>query len=241
VGLYEKLLHERINELNNKYENIFRISHDLKSLKEYWGDIERISDIDNAHAMYLSSNNWDFSVFNDVIEKLDVLLNNDYAKLSSILCAGVEDVRSALYSIFDDTWKGVTKDAFFRRIITDNDYVRQRGVCPCFAYVTLQAPKVTNVFNREAYMENLSNIKKGLNQLEKDSFSSLFSLYCKLYYMRLAYDTYEYFGYYSLIRHYAIFVTYICLLKEDEKTAQDFRRCASTYQFSRINDILGGK
>jgi len=240
VALYQDLLYERIKELNNQYEKIFSIQHDLHNLRKYWVDLERISDLDNAHAMYLSSNNWEFSVFNDVIDKLSILLNNDYSKLNSILCAGVEDVRSSLYSTFDKTWTGLTKKEFFGRIISNHDYIRQNGICPCFAYITLQAPKLTNVFNKGKYIVSLSEIKQGLK--DKDSFKKLFNLYCKLYYMRLAYDTYEYFGYYSLVRHYAIFITYTLLINDDVKTANDFKHFASTYQFARIKNILtGGK
>lgn len=238
VALYQNLLYKRIRELNSQYEEIFNIPYDLHNLKKYWTDLERISDLDNAHAMYLSSNNWDFSVFNNVLEKLSIILNNDYSRLNSILCAGVEDVRSSLYSTFDNTWGGLTKEDFYCRIISDREYVRENGICPCFAYVTLQAPKLTNVFDREKYINSLSKIKKELNMMEREHFENIFSLYCKLYYMRLAYDTYEYFGYYSLIRHYAIFITYTWLTKESMKKADDFKHLASTYQFSRIKNVL---
>jgi len=238
ITLYQSLLFDRIRELNFKYEEIFNISYNLKSLREYWIGLEKISDLDNAHAMYLSSNNWGFSVFNKVIEEIMTLLDNDYLKLNSILCAGVEDVRSTLFYTFDNSWANISKDNFYRRIISNHDYVRQNGICPCFAYISINAPKLTKLFNREKYVCNLLELRDKMDINKRKLFDGLYKLYCTLYYLRIAYDSYEYFGYYSFVRHYAIYITYNLLVENDEESANNFKSFASTYQFSKIKTIL---
>jgi hypothetical protein len=238
VTLYQNLLYERIRELNLQYESIFTIPYNLTSLKKYWIELEKISDLDNAHAMYLSSNNWGFSVFNGIIDEILTLLDNDYSKLNSILCAGVEDVRSTLFATFDNSWSNITKDNFYKRIILNHDYVRQNGICPCFAYVSINAPRLMKVFNKEKYVNNILELRDKMDTNKRTLFDRFYKLYCALYYLRIAYDSYEYFGYYSFVRHYAIYMTYNLLLEKGEENANDFKRFASTYQFTHIKNIL---
>lgn len=95
VQKYCDFLFDRLLKLTVAYENIFSIDINIKSLKRYWESVENISNIDNAHAMYLSSNNWTFSVFNDVLSKLESLLNGDYSLLNFLLSAGEKDIRTA--------------------------------------------------------------------------------------------------------------------------------------------------
>jgi hypothetical protein len=238
VKLYKQLFFEIIKELNSQYEEIFSIPQDLNNLKKYWRGLEKISDLDNAHAMYLSSNNWEFSVFNTVIEKLMTLLDNDYSKLNSILCAGAEDVRSALFSTFDNSWDNMMKSNFYQRIITEHDYIRENGICPCFAYISLSAPKLTNIFNEEKYNSDFLELKNNMDSNKKLIFENIFDLYCTLYYIRNAYDTYEYFGYFAFTRNYAIYVTYNLLAEVDSDKANQFKYFATTYQFKHIRNIL---
>lgn len=238
VQKYCDFLFDRLLKLTVAYENIFSIDINIKSLKRYWESVENISNIDNAHAMYLSSNNWTFSVFNDVLSKLESLLNGDYSLLNFLLSAGEKDIRTAYYDKCISC-NEIDERAFYEKIISENMCVYPNGICPCFTFVKNNIPKMEASLDKDKFKNRLSSITEKLGD-SKEEFFSTYMLYCKLYYTRLAYDTYEYFCYYSFVRHYAIYITYHFLSKKDEKTALSFKHFASTYQFSKIKEILGG-
>ncbi len=61
-----------------------------------WGDFVRLADIDNAHAMYLSSGNWKFSVFNRLTDWIQTL-GTDQDAMEALLMGGITDVRTSVY------------------------------------------------------------------------------------------------------------------------------------------------
>ena len=66
----------------------------------------------------------------------------------------------------------------------------------------------------------------------------VYNCYCELYFTRMSYDTYEYFGYYSFLRHYAILITYKILKESNEDHADIFKYYSSTYQFEKAVSVL---
>lgn len=238
VQKYCDFLYDCLLQLTVAYEDIFSVDVNMESLKSYWESVEYISNIDNAHAMYLSSNNWTFSVFNDVLSKLEILLNGDYSLLNFLLSTGEKDIRTAYYDKCSSSSE-IDEQAFYEKIISQNMCVYQNGICPCFTFVKNNIPKMEASLDKVKFKNRLSSIIEKMGESKKE-FTSTYMLYCKLYYTRLAYDTYEYFGYYSFIRHYAIYITYRFLSEKDEKMALSFKHFASTYQFSKIKEILGG-
>lgn len=61
-----------------------------------WLDFAPVADADNAHAMYLSSGNWDFSVFNRLTTWIYSLPVPDQLR-SALLTGGVQDIRTVIY------------------------------------------------------------------------------------------------------------------------------------------------
>lgn len=239
TGMYLELYHKRMKQLNAAYEEIFGLKNSLKDLVFFWKQVVDISNLDNAHAMYLSSNNWEFSVFNEVLEELSEILEGDFGKLNPLLTAGVEDVRSAIFSQ-DDRYIGLSEKSFYNKILMTEDYIRQNGICPCFTYIAIKNPRLQEKMSREAYNLALEDVMESLDKPEQKRFIQVYDSYCKLYFTRLAYDTYEYFGYYAFLRHYAIFVTYKMLMNSNEEKANKFRHYASTYQFEQAINVLEG-
>lgn len=239
VDKYQNLLFDRLIQLVDAYDKILVIPNlNLEVIMNYWASVEEISNIDNAHAMYLSSNNWDFSVFNDVLQSMESLLNGNYANMNILLSGGEKDIRTAYYEQCI-TNSIESESDFYSRIISDNQTVCVNGICQCFLFVNHDIPTVNRTLNIDKFNKKLNNIYNSLGD-KKSEFKSIYSMYCRLYYLRLAYDTFEYFGYYSFIRHYAIYLTYCYILNKDENTASEFKHFASTYQFSKIKKILGG-
>lgn len=238
VQKYCDFLYDRLLQLTEAYEKIFVTDVNMESLMAYWQSVEDISNIDNAHAMYLSSNNWTFSVFNDVLSKLENLLNGDYSLLNFLLSTDEKDIRTAYYDQCS-TASSINERSFYEKIISENMCVCSNGICPCFTFVKNDVPRMRASLDKKKFDDKLSVIIDNMGE-RKSEFISTYELYCKLYYTRLAYDTYEYFGFYSFVRHYAIYITYRFLSETDEEKALSFKHFASTYQFSKIKEILGG-
>lgn len=236
---YIELYRKRMCQLNMAYEGVLNLNVSSKEITLFWKRVADISNLDNAHAMYLSSNNWDFSVFNETLEELSEILQGDFDKLSPLLTAGVEDVRSAIFSQ-GDNYAGLSEEVFYDKILQSEDYIRKNGICPCFTYITVKHPKFQRKIDVGTYKRVLTEVVESLEATSKKRFTQVYDSYCKLYFTRLAYDTYEYFGYYAFLRHYAIFITYMMLKVESEEKANMFRHYASTYQFESAIKILEG-
>lgn len=237
VDDYIKLYQKRMIQLNNAYECFAGTEIEKEKAISFWRSVTDISNIDNAHAMYLSSNNWEFSVFDQVLEELLRILQGDYNRLNPLLTAGIKDVRSVIFTMDMQQYLGLMEEDFYFRIIENGDFIRSNGVCPFFCYIINKRPSLPkesdNMNYESALNEVLSTLKK-----DKEYFIDVYKCYCKLYYTRMAYDTYEYFGYYSFLRHYAIFITYNMLKNENIEHANMFRHYISTYQFERAISIL---
>lgn len=236
---YLEFYRKRMCQLNIAYERILKLNVSLKDIVLFWKQVSDISNLDNAHAMYLSSNNWDFSVFNEILEELSEILRGDFSKLSPLLTAGVEDVRSAIFSQ-GDNYVGLSEEAFYDQIIQSEDYIRKNGICPCFTYIAVKHPNLQKKIDVGSYKRALTEVVESLDETSQKRFTQVYDSYCKLYFTRLAYDTYEYFGYYAFLRHYAIFSTYKLLKIENDEKANMFRHYASTYQFENAINILEG-
>lgn len=236
---YIEFYKRRMIQLNRAYERIENLEITKENITEFWKSVVDISNIDNAHAMYLSSNNWEFSVFNQVLEELLEILQGDYNKLNPLLTAGIEDVRSSIFTMNMQQYLGLKKEDFYSNIVENKDYIRSNGVCPFFSYIVNETPSFKRRMDRTEYEMALKEVLDSLHGNMRQHFLDVYECYCKLYFTRMAYDTYEYFGYYSFIRHYAIFVTYNMLSNEDVECANMFKHYISTYQFERAVSILG--
>lgn len=237
VDTYIEVYKKRMLQLNNAYECITDIRFTKKEIIEFWKSVVDISSVDNAHAMYLSSNNWEFSVFDQVLNELLRILQGDYNKLNPLLTAGIKDVRSVIFTMEMQQYLGLTEEGFYSRIIENKDFMRSNGVCPFFGYIVNKSPSLKSEIDSTDYEISLKEIVGSLNE-DKQHFIDVYKCYCKLYYIRMAYDTYEYFGYYSFLRHYSIFVTYNMLKNEGIEHANLFKHYISTYQFERAISIL---
>lgn len=127
VEKYCLLLDKRLHQLSDAYEKIFSIDINIYTLMNYWESVENISNIDNAHAMYLSSNNWSFSVFNDILTRLEELLNGDYSLLNFILSTGEKDIRTAFYDQCKFSY--MSEQDFYAHIISTSKCVYSNGIC----------------------------------------------------------------------------------------------------------------
>lgn len=238
ANAYIEFFKSRMIQLNSAYEKIVNLEITKVNIIEFWKSVVDISNLDNAHAMYLSSNNWEFSVFNQVLEELLEILQGDYNKLNPLLTAGIEDVRSSVFSIDMQQYLGVTEEDFHLRIVENKDFIRSNGICPFFVYIVNKSPFFKKRMDSAEYEMALKEVLNSLHGDRLQHFIDVYECYCKLYFTRMSYDTYEYFGYYSFIRHYAIFVTYNMLMNEDVEHANTFKHYISTYQFEKAVSIL---
>lgn len=189
-----------------------------KFLKEYIV----VADVDNAHAMYLSSDNWHFSVFKKVIDALQVKYPNR-TLFYSILKGGIIDIRTFIYCISNDY---VTVDSLtwhVEKTIHHGNIIDEQLWSPLLLF-----PFVN--FNR----------KTELNQFDLPQFEicPLVEGYFDLYHTRYLYDAIEYFGYYGFVRN-AIAELCVELAEKhgDEKLAR-IGEYITLYQFNFCNEIL---
>lgn len=142
-----------------------------------------IADFDNAHAMYLSSDNWDFSVFNSIIKQLSNKYKNP-KDFENILQGNILDIRTVAY-IWKDKYN-FTEDKSISILKTIKDYncIENNHIMPIllFQYGTKKLQKLP--------IEK--NIQLSCILVEK---------YQDLYYARFLYDSIEYFGFYGFIRN----------------------------------------
>lgn len=238
IDEYLKLLSKRLLELNTQYDLFRKVDYsNTDELIKQWASVIAISNIDNAHAMYLSSNNWDFSVFNAVLIELRSVISDDEDFLA-ILSLGVQDIRTRIFSTLPKEYKCTSEDDFFVKVLKNHDFITDDGICPFLLYHTCKVQYTpTRITPIEPIIERLI---KGKTHTEIQRFYDILDNYARLFYARLAYDTYEYYGYYAFIRHFAIRKTFETI--KDSIVAERFKHFSSTYQFDRAIQILtGGK
>lgn len=238
ANAYIELYKRRMIQLNDAYEKILNLELTMENIIDFWKSVVDISNIDNAHAMYLSSNNWDFSVFNQVLDELLEILQGDFNKLNPLLTAGIEDVRSSVFTMDMQQYMGMTEEDFYSHIAKNKDFIRSNGICPFFAYIVNKSPSFKKGIDNIEYEMVLNEVLYSLHEDKRQHFIDVYECYCRLYFTRMSYDTYEYFGYYSFIRHYAIFITYNMLRNDDVEHANAFKHYISTYQFEKAVSIL---
>jgi hypothetical protein len=217
---------------------------DLSAWYQFWKQAATLADIDNAHAMYLSSGNWPFSVFNGVIEELSAMIT-DQGLLNILLTAGIQDARTTVYSNSDQAYRGLSRTEFATAIRKRFDWVREDGIMPLFTYkaatgnVSFTRPELT-----APYAAAVKEILKQVSEDKGQRFVGVLSSYVALYAARAAYDIYEYFGMYAFLRHTLIRKTTTALKTYSEDLSREFHYAASTYQFNRALQALtnaGGK
>lgn len=233
---YLALLRRRMRALETTHLDALR---DLSSatLGQVWTSLCFAADIDNAHAMYLSSDNWPFSVFNQILDQIEEFTENDDSLMAPILTGGVVDVRTATWGGLGQNYIGLTREQFVAEVIKSKDWVRDDGVAPLVSFESGSSSRPSGLpeleDTRARFESAVGEIRAGLSPTEVSQFQEIVDAYCALYNARLEYDTYEYFGPYAVIRH-ALILKSIGLLQEQGLDSDSFREAATTYQFDEI-------
>jgi hypothetical protein len=217
---------------------------DANGVCELWCMGERLLDVDNAHAMYLSSDNWPFSVFRGILDALFGLLEDDPLLVQGLLSAGMQDVRTSVHTLFHAQYRGLTRGEFAAQIRSNKDWIRESGVMPILCYKAATGPVSDSLSEGQEHSLRLqfedacAQCREKLELSEREIFGVLLSTYRRLYAARTAYDIYEYFGFYGFARHLAILRTKQLLASISKEVANSFHYSASTYQFSEFRGVL---
>jgi hypothetical protein len=244
---YLALLKEDLGRLHDIHiQAIFSCErYSLADWKSLWSEIAPLADIDNAHAMYLSSDNWPFSVFHKIISEFEMLVPSDDAgALGTILTTGVQDARTYVYQNLGGIMTGATRVEFVKSLLESNNLILPNGIMPMFAFQAATKPptsgnglkseqKLTQEFNLVA-----DRVWHRLPSKDAARFASLVDVYKRLYTARAAYDIYEYFGFYAFVRHFLIIKCAATIALNDLPRAEAFKRTAATYQFGRALEIM---
>ena len=210
----------------------------------FWRQAIAIADADNAHAMYLSSDNWSFSVFHKLIDELANFVGDDQALIAPILLAGIQDVRTSVYCAFGNLYRGLNRLEFIGRIRDRADWARHDGIMPIFAFKAATEGMPDNVRRltalelRQQYKDSVEFVVSKLNGSCRRRFIDICNVYQRLYAARAAYDIYEYFGFYAFARHLLILRGMRALEGTSIPRAKLFHYSASTYQFSKLNELI---
>jgi len=211
---------------------------------DFWRKAIAIADADNAHAMYLSSDNWPFSVFHKLLDELANLVGDDQASMASILLAGIQDARTSVYGAFGSVYRDLKRHQFVTRIRDNVDWIRQDGIMPMFAFkaATEGMPNSMRPPNsgelRQKYEAAVNLVASRLSGIKAQRFMDACKVYQRLYAARAAYDIYEYFGFYAFARHLLILRGRRILESSSFSEARSFHYFASTYQFSKLEELL---
>lgn len=249
VEIYLSETNEILNNLKMFFDKILisYLSNGLNNLKELhylWKEFLELADIDNAHAMYLSSGTWDFSVFNPILDKLRKLCSSmDYYNL---LGGGVKDIRTNIYSLsilLSKFSKNNPKniDEFLAGL--NDQLIDDSTLFLIFVYNSCSNLEIDDSEGRKE--EYFSLVNKIYNKVEnKNNFLNLLNLYLRLNQARIEYDIFEYFGYYAFARNLLIVCTFNQLEKINPKKAKEFRKISSLYQYDllikNLESFFGG-
>lgn len=211
---------------------------------DFWRRAIAIADVDNAHAMYLSSDNWPFSVFHKLLDELANLVGDDQASMAPILLAGIQDARTSVYGAFGNCYTGLNRLEFIARIRHNADWIRKDGIMPMFAFKAATEGMPDNVRRpsqpelQEQYEAAVELVASKLKGKLRGSFIDICDVYQRLYAARAAYDIYEYFGFYAFARHLLILRGRRTLEILSPADAKSFHYFASTYQFSKLEELI---
>lgn len=244
VRMYLDLMHRRLRELHQMHVEMLSLldAATVGEWSSFWTNASSLADIDNAHAMYLSSDNWPFSVFHRLIERLENFVGDDLASLHAILCAGIQDARTEVFANPDIAYLGLERLPFARLVRKRSDWIRSDGVVPLMAFKATTGIADGTANARESlqvrYEDAVKSVSARLSSVERGAFVETCELYQDLYAARAAYDIYEYFGFYGFVRHILILRTMNCLSSSSTSAAADFHHAASTYQFQKMAKVL---
>lgn len=201
---------------------------------DFWSRFAPVANRDNAHAMYLSSGNWDFSVFNPLLDLFEDWTSDRPSLLQHLLTAGVQDIRTSVYSEFSTVYQGMSRCEFVAAIRTKADWQRSDGLLTLMSYAPAsgvrgslgEIPSTALLKqNFDAAVDEIVGCQVGCHVDE------LVRLYQRMYELRRLYDIYEYFGAYSFLRNLAIRRTAQAFGSEFDSEASKFSYLATTYQF----------
>lgn len=204
------------------------------ALLAYWPRAATILDRDNAHAMYLSSDNWTFSVFHRLIEAIEELAGPLEVKVADLLTGGIADIRTSVFRSLGNTYFGLDRSGFVEAVKTRGDWVRPDGLMPLFAYRAAVSASLPS--GHPSVKERFDAQVRAIRRIADPRavrLSGYVDLYRDLYAARAAYDAYEYFGFYAFAKNYVILKLRDHLLSIDQRAAEEFWHSASTYQFAR--------
>ena len=131
AGRYLELLRQGLAALHHAFVQAIGAppSDDLQTHRAFWQRATVLADVDNAHAMYLSSDNWPFSVFHALIDELSELVGGDHEALGPLLTAGIQDARTSVYQAFGDEYRGLDRQAFAPRSASETTGCGATGCC----------------------------------------------------------------------------------------------------------------
>lgn len=207
------------------------------TMRPLWLEICHAADIDNAHAMYLSSDNWPFSVFHACVGVLEELCDGDARALASILTNGELDVRTASWGGLGARYVGMNRDAYVELILRQGDWIRDDGVVPLVSFESASAVRPARLPDAAAlrgrYLAAKHTIEGRLSPRARPLWDANLHAFSRLSAARRAYDAYEYFGSYALMRHLIILRT-MTLLDSIGADGAGFQQAASIYRFQEI-------
>jgi hypothetical protein len=164
----------------------------LNVATDYWRSFVAAADVDNAHAMYLSSGNWPFSVFDRLVNYLRAapVAPPIY---STLLTGDVRDIRTTVYEleILSSLLPVTDRRRFANRVQELPGACEPNGVMPIFLYEILSSPRASSIVvpNTDAYTEAVSELLAvSAHPLEAQR---CLKLYRALHTDRLAYETYQ--------------------------------------------------
>jgi len=233
---YANRLDEVLTELH------YCLLHGSRSIKNmsvrevalYWDDLCRVTGKDNAHAMYLASGGWGFTVFDNSMAMLRS--NCSDRQMATLLTAGVQDARIlALARWGGSSEASESREGWISRVaswpLVDRD-----GFTPLVMFSTAQQPRevATVLTDRGNQLERQYNA--AMAHLSPSVLEAA-HVYRSLYLMRRQYDIYEYFGMYAALRHHVIRETQL-LLSASGISCREFQELATFYHYAQAANSL---
>ncbi len=232
---YEALLHRQLVELHSAL--VDATGHIADEQVDVWLDLAKLADVDNAHAMYLSSGNWDFSVFNNTVAALEKWSGDDHESMSAILTGGMADVRTEIYGVFGTTYEGLDRDRFVAAVRANDDWTRPGGYVTimCFGAATGERGRPRRLSTGAELAERFEAAVESVAMQNPDApVADTARLFRRLYDLRRRYDIYEYFGAYAYYRNLAIRDLGASFGGARAELVKNLRYLATTYQFAPV-------